>query len=314
MRGARRLGWLQTGLGGACLVLIAVGAATVASAVSLSHAPAAAVADACSALLPSPLAMAALASLLLPILAASVVILGARSLMRQLRATRRHRRSLSLTGSTVRIGGVDCIVVGESRSLAFCAGLLRPHIYLSEGALASLSAAELEAVVAHERHHQRGRDPLRMLGLRTLADALAFVPALRAMSARHAALRELSADAAAIRATGSRAPLASALLRFGAPTLPGSPAAVAGIAAERVDHLRGDPAAGRWALPAGAVARSGLPGVGLVVVTAGLAFAGPPSGSLVLLAAQSCMPAMFATAVAAGLVVLSRRMPTLTRG
>jgi hypothetical protein len=123
-------------------------------------------------------------------------------------------------------------------------------VYLSEGAVATLGAAELGAVVAHEGHHADRRDPLRILIARAIGDAYA----LRALPRREQALAELSADAAAVR-TGGTAPLASALLAF-----PG------GVAPERVDRLAG-------ARPVGEVTASMVVAAGVVIAALGLAIA-----------------------------------------
>lgn len=64
-----------------------------------------------------------------------VVALGARSLVRQLRAQRRFLRALEPL-ATVEIGS-QAVALIESETLhAFCAGLLRPRIYLSTAARA----------------------------------------------------------------------------------------------------------------------------------------------------------------------------------
>ena len=96
-------------------------------------------------------------------------------------------------------------------------------MYVSAGALATLSVAELAAVVAHEGHHADRRDPLRILIARAIGDAYS----LPALPRREQALAELAADDAAVR-RGGKAPLASALLAFRG-----------GIAPERVDRLAG---------------------------------------------------------------------------
>jgi hypothetical protein len=143
------------------------------------------------------------------------------SLTRGIRAQRRYLARLSVRGER-ELAGRRVTVIASGRALAFCAGLLRPRIYLSEGALARLRPAELDAIVAHEAHHASRRDPLRILVARAIGAAF---------GAREQTLADLSADAAAVRRVGD-APLASALLRFDAEA--------AGIAAVRVDHLTGD--------------------------------------------------------------------------
>lgn len=147
---------------------------------------------------------------------------GGRSLWRGVAAHRHVAAALPVVGAR-EIGGRSVRVVPGAEPRAFCSGLLRPRVYASAGALATLTAAELVAVVAHEGHHADRRDPLRILIARAIGDAYA----LPALARREQALAELAADDAAVR-RGGKAPLASALLAF-----PG------GIAPERVDRLAG---------------------------------------------------------------------------
>jgi Zn-dependent protease with chaperone function len=124
------------------------------------------------------------------------------------------------------------VVIADPRPQAFCAGYLRPRVYISQAALDLLSDAELQAVLAHEHHHRRVRDPLRLASGRILTQALFFLPALRALFGRYSDLAELNADGAAVRTgAGGRAALASALLALDA--------SGAGISPERVDSLLG---------------------------------------------------------------------------
>src|SRR4051794_1375953 len=52
----------------------------------------------------------------------------------------------------------------------------------------------LGAVLAHEEHHRTRRDPLRILVITCLADALFFLPAVARLRDRYVALVELRAD------------------------------------------------------------------------------------------------------------------------
>jgi Zn-dependent protease with chaperone function len=136
-------------------------------------------------------------------------------------------------------------VIAGSRPEAFCAGYLRPTVYVSKGAVESLTGPQLEAVIAHERHHRLVRDPLRFAVGRILSQAMFFVPALRPLFDRDADLAELNADGAAVEASaGRQAPLASALLVFDA----GAPPGVTGISSQRVDSLLGERVRWRWPL------------------------------------------------------------------
>ena len=142
-------------------------------------------------------------------------------------------------------------VIAGTRPEAFCAGYLRPSVYISQGALDLLSTPELDAVVAHEHHHRLVRDPLRFALGRILSQALFFVPAVRLLHDRYADLAEVNADRAAVQASaGHQTPLASALLVFDASAPPGA----SGISPARVDSLLGQPA--RWRPPISLMAAS----------------------------------------------------------
>jgi len=182
-------------------------------------------------------------------------------------------------------------------------------VYVSTGALARLSREELDAVLAHEAHHARLRDPLRVLFARVLGDALFFLPGVRQLGNRYGALAEMAADQAAVRAAGDRAPLASALLTFES-----ADPAVVGIAAERVDHLLGD--APPWQLPAALLAWTVVSLSAFGVLALRLEQAGAHSElSLPVVAAQTCMllMALVPLLVGAGVVLGARRWSAATR-
>jgi hypothetical protein len=197
------------------------------------------------------------------------------------------------------------VLVESQRPKAFCAGYLRPRIYLSRGALEQLSEAELGAVLAHERLHVRRRDPVRLLVARALADALFFIPVLRRTAERYEVLGELAADEEAVTLAANRGALASALLKFDEGA--NEPAPVVGIAPERVDHLVGDPSATRWQLGTvagwGALALLALGGLFL------LSWQIEAAAEVPLLVAAGCMTLMVGgpIAVAIGALLLSRR-------
>jgi Zn-dependent protease with chaperone function len=96
--------------------------------------------------------------------------------------------------------------------LSFAYGAFTPKVAVSRGLLEAVSAAELDAVLEHERYHVRSLDPLKVLVARAIPDALFYLPVLRGLHARYIAGRELAADRGALRAYG-RDPLASALLK-----------------------------------------------------------------------------------------------------
>lgn len=306
MGSARRLFRLNLAVGAAALAAVAFGVAAALRAISLDGHATMSMLAACRRWLtplPHPLGVAVLG---LASLSVAVVVLAARSLLREVWSAQRFLRAVRPQGERL-IGGERVLVVGDSVPRAFCAGLLRPRVYLSSGALDGLDAEELLAVVAHERHHRQRRDPLRLLVVRVLADALFFVPVLARLRTRYAQLAEMAADEAAVRALRDPAPLASALLRFGETS---SPAVVVGIAPERVDHLLGAPA--RWELPLSLLVGGLVTVAGLAATAAAVAGSvAPGTISMSALVAQACMTAMTLAPLALGawlLLLCTRRL------
>ncbi|MCB0215532.1 MAG: M56 family metallopeptidase [Chloroflexi bacterium] len=120
--------------------------------------------------------------------------------------------------------------VSDSAAFTFCHGLWRPRVCISDGLVELLDDAELLAVLDHEAHHGRHRDPLKILLGRSLASGLFFLPLAGALRNAYLAGKELSADAAACR-RGGDLPLASALLKMLGAERPVWPAGVLAIGA-----------------------------------------------------------------------------------
>ncbi|MBI5067487.1 MAG: M48 family metalloprotease [Deltaproteobacteria bacterium] len=96
----------------------------------------------------------------------------------------------------------------------FCAGIRRPTILVSHGALALLDGAERRAALAHELAHLAGRDPLvswLLMGVRAL---LFFNPVAQVLARAMARESERRADDSGSSVSGDRLALASALLRL----------------------------------------------------------------------------------------------------
>lgn len=192
-------------------------------------------------------------------------------------------------------------VVRDDRAVAFCAGLLRPSIYVSDAALARLARDELEAVLCHERDHAARRDPLRLVAAQALAEGLFFLPALQHLRSRYAAVAEMAADEAAIASSVRPGALASAMLTFGRLESLGA----VGVSPERVDHLLGMPSRWQlrlWGLLGAAVTLAGL--AALVALAAWVTRAGELSVPLLLM--QSCGPLMAGLAALLVVGVLRR--------
>jgi Zn-dependent protease with chaperone function len=287
MRSAARIYRVQLALALLGAAAVALGAFVVLRAVDFSAPSADAMFAACRSLLIPDAGAGALLLLPLAGLALLSLTLGTRALVRQVRGKRRFLARLRIV-RVADVAGAEVAVVESARPQAFCAGFLRPRIYLSTAA-AALPGEHLKAIVAHERHHRRRRDPLRLLVARALSEALFFMPAVRRLTERYAALTELAADEAAVR-EHDRSTLAAALLSFGEAR---NPAVVVGVAPERIDHLLGRPP--RWELPlsllvGSAVAIGGLVGAAMTA----RALTSAAEINLPLLVAQSCMLVMLA--------------------
>jgi hypothetical protein len=228
--------------------------------------------------------------------------------LRELAASRDFHRHL--VGNHLRpVHGARLIADVQPR--AFCAGLLRPRVYLSTGALAILDDSALNALLAHERHHVRRHDPLRLAAGRVLARALFFLPALGDLVERQQALAELSADESAVNAApANRSALARAMLSFSdAPSSGGS----IGIDPARVDYLLGEPPS--WRFPAllclaAASVIALLVAVGVLAghVASGSATLAPP-----FLSRQPCVVVLAAIPAVLGILAATYRRRIRTR-
>jgi beta-lactamase regulating signal transducer with metallopeptidase domain len=244
--------------------------------------------------------VAAIVVLVLAIVGLIVVARALAGATRELTASRRFARMLSGRRPESLKGA---FVVHDERPAAFCAGLIRPRVYVTSGAVAILDEAALDAVLTHERHHVSRRDPLRLAVGRVLAGATFFLPRLSELGRRHQALAELSADEGAISAApGNRAALARAMLTFSDAALPGE---ATGIDPDRVDNLLGDRPS--WRFPALLIAATAgvFALLATVALLAGSVATGSASLSVPFLSAQPCIAVL--AAIPAALVFAGAR-------
>ena len=146
----------------------------------------------------------------------------------------RHSAPPRVVRLTEQLGIARVSVLPAQTSIAFCAGFLRPCVYVSEGLVARLGEPELAAVLAHEAAHARRGDPLRLALASFVADLFFAVPLVARWRRSSVRRFELRADEAAARAT-SRGAVAGALL-----ALDGEPSSVPEVTAARVSWLLGD--------------------------------------------------------------------------
>lgn len=170
--------------------------------------------------------------------ARAIAVLPRIDLPVDVRSTARRAGVVRLVG----IEGTDCT--------AFCAGLLRPRVYLTSGAVDTLSRRELEAVLVHEATHARRRDPLRRLVARSVADIWLFLPVLRWWTTRWMEHAELIADRAALARTDPDAVAGALWAAAGGPqsTSRNESAFDAAVQA-RLARLLDEPAPGRGLAP-----------------------------------------------------------------
>ena len=242
---------------------------------------------------------------LLAALGSVVTVRAVGGTMREYLASRRFSHAVSGWQLATMRGAV---VVPDAQPRAFCAGLLRPRVYVSAGAVALLDEAALDAVLAHERHHARRRDPLRLAAGRVLAHALFFLPELRHLVERQQALAELSADESAVDGVPAKASaLARAMLSFSDASTSGGGG---GIDPARIDYLLGEPPSWRFpALLCGA-AVGVLALLVTVAVLAGRVASGSATLALPFLSRQPCILVLAVIPAALGVLVasLSRRL------
>ncbi|MDG0792629.1 M56 family metallopeptidase [Cohnella ginsengisoli] len=106
-------------------------------------------------------------------------------------------------------------IIRADAPVAMTVGFFRPRIVLSTGLLRMLEPAELAAVVAHERHHLRRRDPLALFALSLGRTALWYVPLLGWAEDKYKTAIEVLADRHAIASSnGGAKELGSALLKL----------------------------------------------------------------------------------------------------
>lgn len=104
------------------------------------------------------------------------------------------------------------VIFAASERSAFCSGLITPRAYVSTALVDLLDRSELEAVLRHELHHVRQRDPLRLFLGRLVAVAGMPIPVLRVIVQRQQVQVELAADRSALTSVPVET-LASALIR-----------------------------------------------------------------------------------------------------
>lgn len=149
-----------------------------------------------------------------------------------------HHRSTRDGAETRWCAGDRVRVLATDKALAYCTPGRGGAVMVTTGALHRLSGPQLDAVVAHERAHLRGRHHRYLAAADVLARAFPFVPLLRAAAAELGRLAEWAADDDAARRTGRRTvATALAVMATGAATPVGALPAAASDVPDRVRRL-----------------------------------------------------------------------------
>ncbi|NUN21864.1 MAG: M56 family metallopeptidase [Candidatus Jettenia caeni] len=101
----------------------------------------------------------------------------------------------------------------ELRS-AFTLGLLKPKVYLSLGICSYLTEKEILAVILHEIHHKKNKDPLKLFVIQILYALNFFLPVNRYLLHLFSSASEKAADDNAIYFSKEPLELASALVKL----------------------------------------------------------------------------------------------------
>lgn len=186
------------------------------------------------------LVRAGLAALVgLSLLAVAVLAWRLRAALRRGRIrTRRHAEEALLVGRGRTGGPAGAIVLDSDDRRVYCIAGRPPTIVITRGALAALDTAQLDAVLAHERAHLKGRHHL----LLALTGAMArILPGMRLFvegAASLARLVEMRADDAAARHHGSDTVVDALLALTTASAVPAAALSAAAIGvADRVERL-----------------------------------------------------------------------------
>jgi len=145
-------------------------------------------------------------------------------------------------GDVSRFPFLENVTVLEDRlPLAFTGGFLKPRVFISRKLVDILTEKELRAVILHEVHHQKSKDPLKGLAVSFISDFLFFLPVSRFLKKIYHLTSEMTADAHSISSQADPLDLVGSLLKV--QKLNGLEASwFFDPTTERAKHLLGQPA------------------------------------------------------------------------
>ena len=166
--------------------------------------------------------------------------------VRTRRRRSRHRMLVDLLDRTDKsdnpfrsLRDADIRVLDAAEPIAYCLPGLRQRVVLSRGTLASLSEAEVTAILSHERSHLRSRHDLVLEAFTAVNEAFPRIVRSKSALSSVQLLVELLSDDTAVKVTGPT-PLARALVTCAGSTAPrGAMAAGGPHTLIRVQRLSG---------------------------------------------------------------------------
>ncbi|HEV2259488.1 MAG TPA: M56 family metallopeptidase [Streptosporangiaceae bacterium] len=176
-------------------------------------------------------------------LVAAVVLRASWHLSRGLaRAHRGYRAHAALVAAAGRADqALGAVILDDDTPAAYCLPRGRHRVVISAGALALLGPGQLQAVLAHERAHLRGRHHLMLTAAAALARAFPVIPLFAYAPAELAVLAEMTADDTAAR-RHDPADLAAALVTLATASSPATVLTAGGTAAiARIQRLLAPP-------------------------------------------------------------------------
>ena len=156
-------------------------------------------------------------ALLLVFMSFAFLYIISRTVLRILRTfafVDRAERNAVLFRDVSRFPFLENVTVFEDRlPLAFTGGFLKPRVFLSTKLVDILDEKELRAVILHESHHQRSKDPLKGLVVSFISDFLFFLPVSRFLKKTYHLMSEITADAYSVSSQADPLDLVGSLLK-----------------------------------------------------------------------------------------------------
>lgn len=125
-----------------------------------------------------------------------------------------HSAKLTQAIINLSLDHVKVIEIRNSKPVAFCFGLWRPRICISNGLIKILRQDELEAVLLHEQRHVISKEPIKLLIIKYFHSIFFFLPGINTHINKYLTYSELAADELATINFTDRSKLARALYKI----------------------------------------------------------------------------------------------------